>query len=84
MVWYIDGRPVMKAAIPPRTRPMRDMSILLNVAMGGNVCGGKVPRDGMYDMVVFSLYMSQELEIGGWSRFEADWASPATPEGNPY
>ncbi|KAM3498306.1 hypothetical protein MY10362_008362 [Beauveria mimosiformis] len=38
MIWYIDGRPVMKATVPEGTRPLRDMTVLLNVAMGGNVC----------------------------------------------
>ncbi|KAF5243103.1 hypothetical protein FAUST_3022 [Fusarium austroamericanum] len=82
MVWYIDGRPVMKGEIPAGTRPMRDMNILLNVAMGGNVCGGKTPSDGQYDMVVHSLYMGSEPEHGGWHRFESDWA--AAPMGNTY
>ncbi|KAK1843385.1 Glucan endo-1,3-beta-glucosidase A1-like protein 1 [Colletotrichum chrysophilum] len=82
MIWYIDGRPVMKGDIPPGTRPMRDMTILLNVAMGGNVCGGKTPRDGYYDMVVHQLYMGSEPEYGGWQRFENDWAD--TQLGNTY
>ncbi|KAG5951396.1 hypothetical protein E4U53_003181 [Claviceps sorghi] len=84
LLWYIDGRPVMKASIPEGTRPMRDMTILLNVAMGGNVCAGKTPRDGYYDMVVYSMCLASELERGGWDRFEADWASEDTPEGNTY
>ncbi|EWZ47317.1 hypothetical protein FOCG_16475 [Fusarium oxysporum f. sp. radicis-lycopersici 26381] len=82
MIWYIDGRPVMKGDIPEGTRPMREMTILLNVAMGGNVCGGKTPADGYYDMVVHSLYMGSEPEYGGWHRFENDWA--ASPMGNTY
>ncbi|KHN93934.1 Concanavalin A-like lectin/glucanase [Metarhizium album ARSEF 1941] len=82
MVWYIDGRPVMKAPIPEGTRPMREMTVLLNVAMGGNVCGGKTPADGYYDMVVYTMYMASELEHGGWERFESDWGS--TPFGNTY
>lgn len=84
MVWYIDGRPVMKAPIPEGTRPMRDMTVLLNVAMGGNVCAGKTPADGYYDMVVFTIYMASELEHGGWGRFEADWAHQGVPFGNTY
>ncbi|KAH7175375.1 family 16 glycoside hydrolase [Dactylonectria macrodidyma] len=84
MVWYIDGRPVMKAPIPEGTRPMRDMTILLNVAMGGSVCGGKVPADGYYDMVVQTLFLGSEPEYGGWGRFEHDWANPSTPYGNTY
>lgn len=84
MIWYIDGRPVMKAPIPEGTRPMRDMTILLNVAMGGSVCGGKTPADGYYDMVVSTLFMGSEPEYGGWGRFENDWASHATPSGNTY
>ncbi|KAF5005019.1 hypothetical protein FDECE_8544 [Fusarium decemcellulare] len=84
MIWYIDGRPVMKAEIPAGTRPMRDMTILLNIAMGGNVCGGKTPADGYYDMVVHTLFMGSEPEYGGWHRFDADWGNPATPLGNTY
>ncbi|KAI9150663.1 Glucan endo-1,3-beta-glucosidase A1 [Paramyrothecium foliicola] len=84
MVWYIDGRPVMKGRIPEGTRPMRDMTILLNVAMGGNVCGGKTPANGYYDMVIYSLFMADEPEYGGWGRFEGDWNNPGIPEGNTY
>ncbi|KAK8925603.1 hypothetical protein H634G_10141 [Metarhizium anisopliae BRIP 53293] len=82
MIWYIDGRPVMKAPIPAGTRPMREMTILLNVAMGGNVCAGKTPADGYYDMVVYTMYLASELEHGGWERFESDWGS--APSGNTY
>ncbi|GAB0134115.1 hypothetical protein EsDP_00002500 [Epichloe bromicola] len=84
MVWYIDGRPVMKASVPEGTRPMRDMTVLLNVAIGGNVCGRKTPADGHYDMVVSTLYLASELQHGGWDRFENDWASRGTPQGNTY
>ncbi|KAI3339935.1 concanavalin A-like lectin/glucanase [Ustulina deusta] len=72
LMWYIDGRPVMKNLMPPGTRPIEDWSVLLNVAMGGNVCQGKTPRDGAYDMVVHSLQMS-EAPDGGWARFDNDW-----------
>lgn len=82
LVWYIDGRPVMKGHIPGGTRPMRDMTILLNVAMGGNVCQGVTPADGYYDMVIYSLYASEEPELGGWGGFEHAWQH--TPEGHGY
>jgi hypothetical protein len=72
MVWYIDGTPVMKATVPPGTRPMRDYRIILNVAMGGNVCQGRLPSDGTYDFVVHELKMTEE-PIGGWGQFGADW-----------
>lgn len=84
LIWYIDGRPVMKAPVPAGTRPMRDMTVLLNVAIGGNVCGGKTPPDGCYDMVVYTMYLASELEHGGWGRFQADWDCGGTPSGNPY
>ncbi len=84
MIWYIDGRPVMKCAVPAGTRPLRDMTVLLNVAMGGDVCKGKVPRDGAYDMVVYALSMAHEMEHGGWGRFEYDWGHPAVSGGNTY
>lgn len=82
LLWYIDGKPVMKADIPAGTRPLRDFTVLLNVAMGGNVCGGQVPADGQYDMTVHALYMAEELEHGGWKRFDKDWQ--ATRQGNTY
>lgn len=73
MVWYIDNRPVMRAMVPAGTRPLPDWCIILNVAMGGNVCAGQIPRDGAYDLVVHALYMSEEPEFGGWGKFEGDW-----------
>ena len=60
---------------------MREWNVLLNVAMGGNVCQGKIPNAGVYDMVVHMLYLADEPD-GGWGRFEHDWTSVA--EGNPY
>ncbi|KAI1197211.1 glycoside hydrolase family 16 protein [Nemania serpens] len=72
LMWYIDGRPVMKNLMPSGTRPIEDWSILLNIAMGGNVCQGKTPRDGAYDMVVHNLQMSESPD-GGWARFDHDW-----------
>lgn len=71
-VWYIDGNAVMKADIPPGTRRISDWRIILNVAMGGNVCGGKLPRDGQYDFVVHELKMTDE-PMGGWGRFGEEW-----------
>lgn len=82
LLWYIDGKPVMKADIPSGTRPMRDFTVLLNIAMGGNVCGGQVPADGSYEMTVHTLYMAEEPENGGWKRFDSDWR--ATTLGNTY
>ncbi|KAM3513233.1 hypothetical protein MY11210_003099 [Beauveria gryllotalpidicola] len=84
MIWYIDGTPVMKATVPGGTRPLRDMTVLLNVAMGGDVCQGKVPREGAYDMVVYAMSMAHEMENGGWGRFEYDWGHPAVREGDTY
>lgn len=78
MVWYIDGRPVMKANIPPGTRRLEEFRILINIAMGGNVCQGKLPKDGYYDMVVSDLKMCEE-PVGGWHGFEQAWNN--TPEG---
>lgn len=72
LMWYIDGRPVMRNGMPAGARPIGDFCVLLNVAMGGNVCQGKVPREGVYDLVVHDLHMSEAPE-GGWGRFEADW-----------
>jgi hypothetical protein len=80
MVWYIDGRPVMKGSIPKGTRRMEDYRLLINIAMAGTVCGGKLPKDGYYDLVVSDLKMCEE-PVGGWQKFEKDWAG--TPEGKP-
>lgn len=84
MVWYIDGRPVMKATTVEGMRPLREFTILLNVAVGGSVCGGKTPAHGYYDMIVHSLFLASEPDYGGWDRFEADYKSHRTPFGNGY
>lgn len=78
-VWYIDGRVVMKAPIPVGARRMSDWQVIINVAMGGNVCQGKVPGNGQYDMVVHELKLCDE-PAAGWGRFEADWHG--APEGH--
>jgi hypothetical protein len=78
MIWYIDGRPVMKGNIPLGTRRMEEYRILINIAMGGNVCQGKLPKDGYYDMAVSDLKMCEEPQ-GGWQGFEQAWST--TPEG---
>ncbi|OAL57239.1 concanavalin A-like lectin/glucanase [Pyrenochaeta sp. DS3sAY3a] len=77
MIWYIDGRPVMKGSIPLGTRRMETFRVLINIAMGGNVCQGKLPRDGYYDMVVSDLKMCEEPPNGGWQQFEHTWNSTA-------
>lgn len=74
MVWYIDGRPVMKASKPPGTRPMKDFRILINIAVGGNVCQGVMPQDGTYEFVIRDLAM-WDTPPGGWDRFSRDWKS---------
>lgn len=80
LIWYIDGKPVMKAAKPPGTRPMRDFRVLINVAMGGNVCKGRLPDDGSYEMILRDLAMCDDRN-GGWEGFERDWRQ--APEGHP-
>jgi beta-glucanase (GH16 family) len=78
MVWYVDGAPVMKAYKPEGTRRFEGWRVLLNVALGGNVCDGRVPADGEYDMVVDRLVMC-ESPPGGWEKFDMDWHK--APEG---
>ncbi|EUC44835.1 glycoside hydrolase family 16 protein [Bipolaris oryzae ATCC 44560] len=78
MIWYIDGRPVMKGSIPEGTRRMEDFRILINIAMGGTVNQGKLPAEGYYDFVVSDMKMCEE-PVGGWHAFERDWG--CTPEG---
>lgn len=80
MVWSIDGKAVMKAEIPEGARRIDDWQIIINVAMGGNVCAGQKPADGHYDFVIHELKMSDE-PTGGWARFEQDWHD--APEGHP-
>lgn len=80
MIWYIDGRAVQKANIPHGIRRMEDFRILINIAMGGTVCKGVLPKDGYYDMVISELKMCEE-PVGGWHQFERDWGS--APEGRP-
>lgn len=59
LVWVMEGRPVMRASLPDGLRPMEEWNILLNVAMGGNVCEGQVPPEGAYDLVVHEISMSK-------------------------
>jgi len=79
LLWYIDGRAVMKASVPQGTRRMSDWMIIINVAMGGNVCQGKTPQDGYYDFVIYSLGLFEEPRAG-WRSFESDFQS--APEGH--
>ncbi|KAG9771225.1 concanavalin A-like lectin/glucanase, partial [Aureobasidium melanogenum] len=74
LLWWIDGRAVMKAPIPQGTRRVADFVVLLNIAMGGNVCQGQEPREGTYDLVVHEMKMQEEPEMGGWARFDGDWS----------
>lgn len=72
LLWYIDGRAVMRANIPSGTRRISDWQIIINVAMGGNVCQGMAPDDGMYDFVVHEMKLCEE-PAGGWDMFEREW-----------
>ncbi|KAI1003934.1 hypothetical protein K3495_g4274 [Podosphaera aphanis] len=72
VMWYIDAQPVMRACLPEGIRPMRDFRIILNVAMGGNVCQGALPDEGVYDFVVHELKM-EDGPPGGWVKFAQDW-----------
>ncbi|KAH6669950.1 glycoside hydrolase family 16 protein [Halenospora varia] len=72
MVWYVDGRAVMKAPIPEGTRRMSDWRVIINVAMGGNVCQGKLPADGTYDFVLRELG-TWDAPAGGWEQFGRDF-----------
>ena len=47
MLWLIDGRGVMRAEIPEGTRRLKEWNVVINVAMGGNVCGGRRQRRGV-------------------------------------
>jgi hypothetical protein len=78
LIWYIDGRPVMRGSIPAGSRRMEDYRILINIAMGGTCNKGQLPSDGYYDLVVSDLKMCEE-PVGGWQAFEQAWN--ATAEG---
>lgn len=62
----------MKGNIPPGTRRMEEFRLMINIAMGGNVCQGKLPKDGYYDLVISELKMCEE-PVGGWHGFEQAW-----------
>jgi hypothetical protein len=79
MMWLIDGTAVMKTEIPTGIRRLEDFQVVINVAMGGNVCDGKLPKEGIYDFVIHELRMSGEPD-GGWGRVDPLWHT--TPEGN--
>lgn len=81
LLWYIDGRAVMKAEIPNGMRPIREFQVKLNVAMGGNVMQGQRPAEGEYEMVVHELGY-WESPPGGWEGVERDWRG--APEGHGY
>ena len=72
MLWVIDGNAVMKADIPPGVRRLSEWSVVINVAMGGNVCAGKTPGQGTWEMVVHEIRMAGEPD-GGWGRVEGLW-----------
>lgn len=59
----------MKAEKPVGTRRLKEFRILINVAVGGNVCKGHMPTDGMYEMRVRDLTM-WEAPPRGWEGFE--------------
>jgi hypothetical protein len=80
LLWLTNGKPTMKATIPPGIRSMKDFQILLNIAMGGNVMGGARPEiPSTHDMTVSDLKMYKTVP-GGWNKFAAMWAT--AKEGN--
>jgi hypothetical protein len=81
LLWYIDGRPVMKAGIPQGIRRIADFQVKLNIAMGGNVMQGQRPNNGEYEMVVHDMGLF-DSPPGGWDAVERDWRN--TPEGHGY
>ncbi|CAG8086120.1 unnamed protein product [Penicillium olsonii] len=72
LVWLIDGMPIMRAEKPPGTRKMSEFRILINIAVGGNVCQGTMPSDGCYETIVRELAM-WDAPPGGWENFERLW-----------
>jgi len=76
MMFYLDGKPIMKCDKPAGTKRFEGWRVLVNIAMGGNVCNGQVPRDGSYQMEIFALGMRDDPP-GGWAGFERDWQHTA-------
>lgn len=72
LLWLIDGKTVMRAEKPAGTRKMSEFRILINIAVGGNVCQGHMPTDGCYETVVRELAM-WDAPPGGWQDFEKTW-----------
>lgn len=73
LLWFLDGKPTMKAAIPKLTRSLTEFQIVLNVAMGGNVMNGSVPSmPSSHDMIISDLAMYREPPCG-WSEFNSTW-----------
>lgn len=79
LIWYLDETAIMRASIPEGIRPLQDFRVLLNVAMGGDVCQGTLPTAGTYDLIVHELCMLEE-PCGGWQKFDQDWNN--AKEGN--
>ncbi|KAG0160794.1 hypothetical protein PDIDSM_8324 [Penicillium digitatum] len=72
LIWLIDGTPIMRAEKPPGTRKMSEFRILINIAVGGNVCQGNMPSNGCYEIVVRDLAM-WDAPPGGWKEFDSAW-----------
>lgn len=74
MLWWVDGQVVMKTGLKSGTlgRRLSEFQVVINVAMGGNVCGGQSPGEGVYEMRVAEIRIAGECE-GGWGRFENDF-----------
>jgi len=71
-MWFIDGRPAMRANAPSSIRTWDEFQLKLNVAMGGNVTGKTPPAEGGYELIVHSVEM-QDGPPGGWEQMEQSW-----------
>lgn len=80
LMWYIDGKPVMQAYTPRGIRRMSEFQIKLNIALGGTVCSGIRPSDGIYEMEVHNIGMF-DGPPGGWEEFRMQLQR--TPGGEP-
>jgi beta-glucanase (GH16 family) len=74
LLWFTDGRPTMKAAIPKGIRDMKEFQILLNVAQGGNVMQSAPDMPSSSEMIVTDLKMYKEIP-GGWKHFKSLYKS---------
>lgn len=73
LVWFFDGRPTMRAVVPPGIRPLAHFQVMLNIAMGGNVMQGAEPvMPSTHQMAIRGLKICRSPP-NGWDSFDEAW-----------